>query len=203
MRPVDEILQEGIRAGQIGGESEPHGRHAMGFIAFLAQGESLQGYCVDLGTGVGIPGLILADACPDTQWTLIERREGRTDLLRRAIRRLALSDRVEVYTGDAIVAARSTLRGSADWVTARSFGPPADTAECASGFLRPGGGLITSEPFDGDMDARWPMTEVEETTGLARDHEWTTDAGRYLRFQRTERELPSLPRKGARKKPLF
>jgi len=170
MRPVDEILQEGIRAGQIGGESEPHGRHAMGFIAFLAQGESLQGYCVDLGTGVGIPGLILADACPDT---------------------------------DAIVAARSTLRGSADWVTARSFGPPADTAECASGFLRPGGGLITSEPFDGDMDARWPMTEVEETTGLARDHEWTTDAGRYLRFQRTERELPSLPRKGARKKPLF
>lgn len=203
MRSADEILQEGIRAGQIGGDSEPHGLHAMGFTAFLGQEEALQGHCIDLGSGVGIPGLILADAYPETTWTLVERRQGRTDLLRRAVRRLELADRVEVFTGDATEAAHSSLRAAADWVTARSFGPPGETAECATGFLRVGGSLVTSEPFDGDLEQRWPAESVEIATGLAREAEWTTDAGRYLRFVRTERDLPALPRKGARKIPLF
>ncbi len=36
--------------------------------------------------------------------------------------------------------------GQFDLVTARSFGPPAVTAECAVRFLKPGGVLIVSEP---------------------------------------------------------
>ena len=203
MRPVDEILQEGIRAGQIGLPSEPHGNHAMGFLAFLNELEQFEGHAVDLGSGVGIPGLILADACPTTTWTLVERRSGRTDLLRRAVKRLGLDDRVEVFVGDAVEAARSSLRGTVDWVTARSFGPPADTAECATGFLRAGGSLLTSEPFDADSTQRWPAEEVETAAGLVRSQEWTTETGRYLRFERNDAALPDLPRKGARKKPLF
>jgi len=204
MRTADEILQEGIRAGQIGGSSEPHGLHAMGFLAFLGQTyEQLGGHCIDIGSGVGLPGLVLADACPGTTWTLIERREGRTDLLQRAVKRLELDDRVEVFVGDVVDAANSSLRATADWVTARSFGPPADTAECATGLLRPGGSLITSEPFDGDVDKRWPVAELEELVGLRREHEWSTAEGRYLRFVRLDHDLPHLPRKGARKKKLF
>ena len=38
---------------------------------------------------------------------------------------------------------------------ARSFGPPAVTAECAIGFLRPGGEILVSEPPEPDPD-RWP-----------------------------------------------
>ncbi len=203
MRPVDEILQEGIRAGQIGLPSEPHGSHAMGFLAFLTEVQEFEGHAVDLGSGVGIPGLILADACPKSTWTLVERRSGRTDLLRRAVKRLGLDDRVDIFVGDATEAARSSLRGSVDWVTARSFGPPSDTAECATGFLRNGGSLLTSEPFDADSDDRWPSDDVEASTGLVRREEWTTEAGRYLRFERNDDELADLPRKGARKKPLF
>ena len=146
MRSAQEILQEGIRAGQLGGEIEPHGNHAMGFTHFLDDPSALQGTCADIGSGVGLPGLVLADACLHTNWTLIERRAGRTDLLRRAIARLDLGDRVDVVTGDAADVARSEQRGTFDWVTARSFGPPADTAECAVGLLKPGGSLITSEP---------------------------------------------------------
>ncbi len=202
MRSADEILQEGIRAGQIGGDSEPHGQHAMGFTAFSDAGQPFAGHCIDLGSGIGLPGLILADAYPETTWTLVERRQGRTDLLKRAVRRLNLDDRVEVFTGDATQAAHSTLRGNADWVTARSFGPPGHTAECATGFLRMGGSLLVSEPFDGDVAARWPAEQVERTTGLSLTDGWTTELGRYLRFQRTDREL-ALPRKGARKNPLF
>jgi 16S rRNA (guanine527-N7)-methyltransferase len=50
---------------------------------------------------------------------------------------------------------RPVLRGSMDLVVARSFGPPAVTAECASPFLRVGGWLVVSEPPSAPQD-RWP-----------------------------------------------
>ena len=203
MRPIDELLLEGIRAGQFGGESKPHGDHAMGFVAFSDEPEAaFVGHVVDIGSGAGLPALVLADAYPDTTWTLVERRAGRTDLLRRAVQRLEMSDRVEVRPEDVTTAARSTLRGSADWVTARSFGPPADTAECAAPFLRPGGRLLTSEPFDGELADRWPAAGLARVD-LQLDGEWQTDAGRYIRLVKGDGLIEDLPRKGSRKRLLF
>ena len=203
MRSTEEILLEGIRAGQFGGESKPHGDHAMGFVAFSGNPEvEFVGHVVDIGSGAGLPALILADAYPQTTWTLIERRSGRTGLLSRAIHRLGLKDRMEVVAEDAAVAGRGSLRASADWVTARSFGPPGDTAECAAPFLRSGGQLLTSEPFDSDIHTRWPVDGINRA-GLAFVDEWRTEAGRYVRFTRTGSDIEDIPRKGARKKPLF
>ena len=203
MRTTEEILLEGIRAGQFGGESKPHGDHAMGFVAFSGVDENpFVGHVVDIGSGAGLPALILADAYPETTWTLIERRSGRTDLLARAIHRLGLKDRMEILAEDAAVAGRGELRGMADWVTARSFGPPGDTAECAAPFLRPGGQLLTSEPFNSDIESRWPRSGLERA-GLAFIDEWRTEAGRYVRFSRVDVTIDDIPRKGARKKPLF
>ena len=203
MRPIDELLREGIVAGQFGGESKPHGDHAMGFVAFSDDPENdFFGHVVDIGSGAGLPALVLADTFPNTTWTLVERRVGRTDLLRRAVQRLELSDRVEIRSEDVTVAARSELRGSADWVTARSFGPPGDTGECAAPFLKPGGALLTSEPFDGDLTTRWPASGLERVD-LQLVDEWETQAGRYARFSRGDDTLDTLPRKGSRKKLLF
>lgn len=203
MRSTAEVLLEGIRAGQFGGDIEPHGDHAMGFVAFLDDPETqFSGHVVDLGSGAGLPALVLADAYPATTWSLIERREGRTDLLRRAIARLGLDDRVEVLTADAASLAHGELRGSAHWVTARSFGPPGDTAECALGFLRPGGRLLTSEPEASAIDERWPAAGLEHV-GLAFDQTWTTPSGRYVSLVRTDDPCAHLPRSGARKRLLF
>jgi 16S rRNA (guanine527-N7)-methyltransferase len=58
-------------------------------------------------------------------------------------------------------ARRPDLRETFDAVVARSFGPPAVTAECAVGFLRPAGGLVVSEP-PGDEEDRWPAEGLEE-----------------------------------------
>ena len=44
-------------------------------------------------------------------------------------------------------------------VVARTFGPPALTAECATGFLAVGGRLVVSEPEQEDM-ARWPAAAL-------------------------------------------
>ena len=134
--------------------------------------------------------------------TLVERREGRTDLLRRAVKRLEFADRIEVVSEDVTVAARSSLRSSANWVTARSFGSPGDTAECAAPFLMAGGELLTSEPNNGDIDDRWPRTGLERVD-LEYVGEWRTESGRYARFRRGQTTIGDIPRKGSRKKPLF
>ncbi len=203
MRSVEEILREGIQAGQFSGESKPHGDHAMGFVAFLDDPPTqFTGHVVDIGSGAGLPALILADAFPETTWTLIERRSGRTDLLSRAVKRLGLRDRVDIVTDDVTTMGRGELRGAADWVTARLFGPPGDTAECAAPLLRAGGQLLTSESYDAVIDDRWPTSGLERV-GLTFTEDWKTSEGRYLRFTRTTDSLDDLPRPGARKRLLF
>ena len=47
-----------------------------------------------------------------------------------------------------------------DLVTARSFGPPAVTAECGAQFLRVGGVMIVSEPPDDSDNARWNSAKL-------------------------------------------
>lgn len=66
------------------------------------------------------------------------------------------SPKGEVINARAEEAARwPECEGIFDLVTARSFGPPAVTAECAVRFLKVGGVLIVSEPpNDTDRD-RW------------------------------------------------
>jgi len=203
MRSTEDVLLEGIRSGQFGGESKSHGDHAMGFAAFSASPRQVfVGHVVDIGSGAGLPALILADAFEQTTWTLIERRQGRTELLTRAVHRLHMHDRVTVVAADAAVAGRGEYRGSADWVTARSFGPPGDTAECGSPFLRPGGSLLVSEPFGEDSEHRWPRAGLERV-GLEFVESWTTPSGKYVRLERTTEDIPDLPRAGARKTLLF
>jgi 16S rRNA (guanine527-N7)-methyltransferase len=121
---------------------------------------------LDLGSGAGLPGLVLFDRWSSASGVLLDAQRRRCDFLDRAVATLGLSDRVEVVCGRAEVLARdSGLRGHFDLVVARSFGPPAVAAECAVGFLRAGGELVVTEPPDseGDHDARrWPEAGLAE-----------------------------------------
>ena len=115
---------------------------------------------VDLGSGGGIPGLVLAAAWPASHWLLLDSSERRTDFLRDAVRRLGYDRRVEVLRSRAEEAGRSPAwRARADVVVARSFGSPPVTAECGAPFLRVGGRLIVSEP-PGAPPERWPATGI-------------------------------------------
>jgi hypothetical protein len=60
------------------------------------------------------------------------------------------------------------LRGAFELVTARSFGPPAVTAECGVGFLCPGGRLVVTEPPAAGAEGagRWPRAGLD-ALGLA------------------------------------
>ncbi len=115
-----------------------------------------RGSLLDLGSGGGLPGLVLFDAWPETRGALLDAQRRRCVFLAAGLARLGFTDRVAVECGRAEVLARDPrLRDCFDLVVARSFGPPAVTAECAVGFLRVGGALVVTEPPDGETLDRW------------------------------------------------
>jgi 16S rRNA (guanine527-N7)-methyltransferase len=113
------------------------------------------GLAVDLGTGGGVPGLVLAGLWPTSTWLLIDSNVRRATWLEEALKDLGISTRVEVHCERAELTGRGPWRQSAELVTARGFGPPAPTAECAAPLLRLGGRLLVSDPPEG-RGTRWP-----------------------------------------------
>jgi 16S rRNA (guanine527-N7)-methyltransferase len=110
---------------------------------------------LDLGSGGGVPGLVLAESAPDLRLVLVDSAMRRGRFLREATVELGMEVRVEVVEERAETAARHpSLREAFDAVVARSFGLPGVTAECAVGFLRLGGSLVVSEPPEASV--RWP-----------------------------------------------
>jgi 16S rRNA (guanine527-N7)-methyltransferase len=116
---------------------------------------------LDLGSGGGLPGLVLAVDYPETAWTLLDSAEKRTVFLASCVASLDLGSRVTVHRGRAEDAGRDPgLRERFDGVVARSFGPPAVTAECGAPFLRVGGVLAVSEPPEAELSVRWPAAAL-------------------------------------------
>jgi len=120
---------------------------------------------LDLGSGGGLPGLVLAWRWGDRPAVLLDANLRRSNALERAVAGMDWSDRVAVLRGRAEeVGRQARWRASQPAVVARSFGPPAVVAECASPLLSPGGLLVVSEPPTGLIggDAvvghpeRWP-----------------------------------------------
>jgi 16S rRNA (guanine527-N7)-methyltransferase len=163
--PDPELLAQLERARSLGffgpGPVVDHLEHAAGFTAAL---HDVTGRVVDLGSGGGVPGLPLALARPDLTVVLVDATAKRCRFLEDAVAALELGDRVTVVEGRAEVLGRGELRGTVDAVVARSFGPPAATAECAAPLLRIGGRLVVSEPPEGPP--RWPAAGLR-TLGMA------------------------------------
>jgi 16S rRNA (guanine527-N7)-methyltransferase len=155
--------------------------HALGFAHALEQaraGDPIPGRWLDLGSGGGLPGLVLAQHWPATPAVLLDANERRTTFLSEAVLELGWAGRVEIVRARAEEAGSmgSDLRVGFDVVWARSFGSPPVTAECAAPFLKPGGLLVVSEPpTPGQTAARWPRE------GLAQigQEPMTTVRGRF------------------------
>lgn len=96
---------------------------------------------------------------------LVDASRRRCDHLELALGRLGLERRCAVRCERAeTLAHEPAVRSTADVVTARGFGAPAVTAECAAGLLAVDGLLVVSEPPAGAAAGgeRWP------SDGLAR-----------------------------------
>ena len=153
-----EVLAESNRFGALGEAPELAILHSERFLAALGAASSV----LDLGSGGGIPGLVLAVRRPDLSFVLLDRRTARTDLVIRLVHRLGVADRVRVVAGDAASVAKQVgYRGQFDTVVSRSFGGPEVTAQRAAPFLQPGGILVASEPPE--TLSRWDTPGVVRT----------------------------------------
>jgi 16S rRNA (guanine527-N7)-methyltransferase len=197
-----ELLTEAQRLGYIGpGPVDPHLAHAHRFAAAL-EPEPV-GRALDLGSGGGLPGLVLAaEGSGRTDWTLLDANKRRCQFLRHALTVLGLTDTAQVYEGRAEIAGRDPgLRATFDAVVARAFGGPAVVAECAAPFLRQDGVLVVSEPPQNGPTCRWPAEGLGRL-GLS------VDDGQILGFARLRQVAPCPDRFPRRvgipaKRPLF
>jgi 16S rRNA (guanine527-N7)-methyltransferase len=179
------------------GAVQAHIEHAGGFLTML---QSVSGAVADLGSGGGVPGLIVGVARPELSLMLIEATAKRCRFLEEAVRALGLH--AQVVEGRAEDIGRGPLRGSLDAVLARSFGSPAATAECAAPLLAVGGLLVVSEP-PAPAPERWPVPELA-TLGLALGPRSATSP--VMQLLRQERPCPErFPRRDGlpTKRPLF
>lgn len=202
----DERLARVLGAGRAQGYLGPapiapqieHAR-AMGRVVDGWGGRSL-----DLGSGGGLPGLVLAVSHPASRWLLLDAHGGRCRFLEWAVAELDLTSRVEVFQARAEEAGRRPeLREAFALVTARAFGSPAVTAECGSALTAPGGRLVVSEPPDPDP-GRWP---VDDLAALGLRQRPVSDDGRprLAVFDKVQASPERVPRRTGvpAKRPLF
>lgn len=132
-----DLARQGELRGLIGPLELPRlwSRHVINsglLVPFMPHGASV----ADVGSGAGLPGLVLAAARPDLAVTLIEPMERRTAWLEEERDRLGLGN-VEVERSRAEEAAR----GRFDVVTARAVGALASLLPITAPLARPGGRL--------------------------------------------------------------
>jgi 16S rRNA (guanine527-N7)-methyltransferase len=151
---------------------------------------------LDLGSGGGIPALPLALQWPHSSWTLVEAQGRRARFLARSLHELGLAGRADVWEGRAEDLGREPARRQAQQlVTARGFGRPGVTAECAAPLLVVGGRLLVSEPPE---ERSWP----EDALGAL----GLTPIGRHGSIMVLEQATPCperYPRRHPGKRPLF
>jgi len=162
---VTTILTRSRELGFLGPQTVAHQiEHALGFWrAAVSSLVSPTERILDLGSGGGLPGLVVQELWPTVPMVLLDGSVKRCTFLAEAVEELGIADRVTVLCGRAEELGHSPdLRGTFDLVVARSFGQPGVLAECASPFLSVGGNLIVSEPPDEDIDDRWPESGLHK-----------------------------------------
>ena len=115
---------------------------------------------IDLGSGAGVPGLIVALDRPELELVLVERRSGRTDSLTRSVIALNLGNRISVKCSEIDDLARDNkFFKQFDAAISRGLGPPLETLRLSRDLVKTGGVVIISEPPP-STQSRWNPIDV-------------------------------------------
>ncbi len=140
------LATDGVVRGLIGPRETPRlwERHLLN-CAVVAERIPEGASVIDVGSGAGLPGLVLAIARPDLTVTLVEPLARRTAFLIEAVQRLGLTRDVRVFRGraeEAAAGSRDREPLSADIVTARAVAPLDRLASWCLPLVAPGGRLV-------------------------------------------------------------
>ena len=209
---LQKILTSAVSEGFLTPNASKDGiDHSKGFLcsknnSLFLKSLNEKDLAVDLGTGGGLPGLVLS-TFTNCLWLLADRSERRCAFLKKAVFELGMNDRVEVVACSVEELSHGQYREKAKLVTARSFASPAVTAECASPLLRKDGLFIVSEPPCNNVtktEDRWPVDGLN-VLGLQQKEDWHTGLAGYKSFFSAVKCSEIYPRRFNRmlKKPVF
>ena len=139
-RYAELLATDGVTRGLIGPRETGRmwDRHLLN-CAVVAELLPEHGQLVDIGSGAGLPGVVLALLRPRLEVVLLEPLLRRSTFLSECVAELALSN-VTVLRARAEDQAAAGIR--ADTATARAVAPLGRLAGWANGLLRPGGVLL-------------------------------------------------------------
>jgi 16S rRNA (guanine527-N7)-methyltransferase len=142
-RYADLLCGDGISRGLLGPREADRiwDRHLFN-CAVLTELLPVGARIVDVGSGAGLPGVVLAIRRPDLRVDLVDSLQRRVDFLTRAVEDLGLAPSVRVIRGRAEDGAVRSAVGDAEWVTARAVAPLDRLVGWCMPLLRPDGRLI-------------------------------------------------------------
>jgi len=162
---ADLLVSEGVLRGLIGPREVPRlwDRHLVNcaLLAPLLPGDAT---VADLGSGAGLPGLVVAIARPDLAVTLIEPMARRTAFLEEAVQRLGLVGQVEVARGRAEQWSRPERF---DVVTARALAPLPQLLRWALPLVRPGGMVLAMKGSSAAEEIASAAAELDRARATA------------------------------------
>jgi 16S rRNA (guanine527-N7)-methyltransferase len=148
-RYAELLAGPGVERGLIGPNEVPRlwERHLLNSAAVAGL---VPGPCsvADLGSGAGLPGIVLALLLPDSDVTLLEPALRRTIFLEECVAELGLSN-ATVWRARAEQAAGAL---AVDVVTARAVAPLDRLAALALGLLKPGGIVLAVKGAKADAE---------------------------------------------------
>jgi 16S rRNA (guanine527-N7)-methyltransferase len=146
---VDLLVEEATRQNLIAASTIQAiwSRHIVDSAQLLAFAPDSSGVWVDIGSGAGLPGVVIAAA---TNWNtiLVEPRKLRTDFLAKVVDALDLSDRVEIVQSRidqvkhgpaSVISARAVSRSTAIFAGTR------DCADLSTTFILPKGASVEAD----------------------------------------------------------
>ncbi len=134
-------------------------------VGLLDRADLAERPIVDVGSGSGLPGLVLAAAFPTRAVHLVEARRKRAAFLREAARAMELPE-VVVHHGRSEVV-RGTLSLEAPVFVSRAFAAPPDALAEASRWGASAAVIATSESLLAQQP-QWPPQGWRETNGNSR-----------------------------------
>ena len=146
---------------------ERHILNCAAVAALIPPGSSV----IDIGSGAGLPGVVLALARPDLQITLVEPMLRRTEFLESVVADLGLTSvRIQRARAEDLPKSRPGLNSAVDCVTARAVARIDRLAAAAAPFLRAGGDLlaIKGAGVRAELADGWPgVQRASMTRGVA------------------------------------
>ena len=166
-RYAELLVREGLTRGLLGPREVPriwerHLANCAVVTELVPQGARV----VDVGSGAGLPGLVLAIRRPDLHVDLVDSLQRRTDFLSEAVARLGLEAQVRVVRGRAEDPLVVDSVGEAEWVTARAVAPLDRLVGWCLPLLRAGGRLLAIKGSSAQAEVSEHSSTVRRRGGV-------------------------------------